>query len=148
MWQIAKLFINKALCGCKMKKLLYHSFDRRVDILEPRKYSCGCICLSEGVFLGYLGEYLYIFEHETLQKHFNLTSNPTTGAQAFSRVNFEQKRMYHFISDSIEKEFRIYEPIDIGRYAIGVVQNYNVLKGELLIKKLNNTVMSRERINL
>ena len=65
--------------GGAMLKLLFHVSDELVDVLEPRtdgKY----LCLSEGTFIGHLGQYLYIFDHDHLDRHFSLLRLPSGGA--------------------------------------------------------------------
>ena len=130
-----------------MKRLLYHSLDKRVDVLEPEKYHGRVICLSEGTFLGYLGQWLYIFEYSTIDKYYSLTPNSTTGARTILRSSFPEETTFMFESPSIDKEYRIYEPINVKLHAIGVVQNYNALEG-VLLTKLRDKVKSIERIHL
>jgi hypothetical protein len=131
-----------------MIKLLYHVSDFKVDILKPQCYRESSICFSEDCFLGFLGQYLYIFSFDVLSNNFNLTKNMTGGAKAYCKTETGKgAKEYLFSSKSIDYEYRVYESIQINKYCLSVVKNYNVLKGSMMIK-FNNFVDREFMIDL
>lgn len=127
-----------------MKRLLYHVSDKRHDILDPIESPLGCICFSEGAFVGYFGEFLYIFEYEVLLKNYDIVLMPSNGLNA--RV-LAGKHSYVFTGQLLGKEYRSYLPVDVNKHALDVAENFNVLKG-VLEKRLQGEIINRERIDL
>ena len=114
-----------------LRRLLFHVSDDLHEVLEPYKTnteSKPCICLSEGSFLGYLGQWLYIFELKTLLRDFRVVRTETAGLElgmhAFGSA-------YRYRSKELGHEYRIYEPILVSSYALGVAQNFEANKGML-----------------
>ena len=128
-----------------MKRLLFHVCDFKTDILDPKNYSKNAICLSEDAFVGSLGQWLYIFEYDMLVKNFNIQECTSGGAFRFISSHYNPFKKYKFESNHLEKEYRIHRPINIKENAIGVVKNFNILKGELSTY-LNEEVIKREKM--
>ena len=130
-----------------MKRLLYHVCDFDVDVLNPNCYKENAICLSEGIFIGSLGQWLYIFEFEVLNKDFVLHGQFSGGQEMTAMVTMDMGfDRLSFCSVPLGKEFRIYRSIDVHRYALGVAQNFNVLKG-VLKEFMNGEIIKRVRMN-
>lgn len=132
-----------------MKNLLYHVSDKKVNILDPAKTKDGRIYLSEGCFIGYFGQWLYIFEREVLETHFTIKEIRPGSSLAFDRRfsgPHEKEKRYAFKSRDLERELYIEDPIDV-RFALGIAENYNALKGEFT-KIVGGVVESRELLDL
>ena len=125
-----------------MKRLLFHVCDFKVNFLNPEKYPTKAICLSEDTFVGAIGQYLYIFEYETLDKYYNIEVIPSGGQYCFIK---KREKEYSFVSDSLGKEFRIYNSIDVNKHALGITKNFNVLKG--ILKKYAMDRVEEENFN-
>jgi hypothetical protein len=126
-----------------MKRLLYHVSDQKVDILDPRESPLGCICFSEGTFLGYLGQFLYIFDYETLNKEYGIELIPSGGLNVQMEIDRTQ---YFFRSQLLGKEYRCYLPIEVKKHALDVAENFNILKGEVY-KRLNGELFNYAKVN-
>jgi len=126
-----------------MKRLLYHVCDHDVEILDPKHYEENAICFSEHQFLGILGQYLYIFEFDTLYNNFRLDKYPSGGY--FINKIMDLNTRYKYESEPIKFEYRISDPIDVKQFCIGKVKNYNALKG-ILEKYINNIFVEKYSI--
>jgi len=132
-----------------MKELLIHTSNVRVDILEPQKlqgYDRPCICFSLNQFVSYFGEYVYLFYRIVLEKDFYVEVLPSMGVKSSIRLHSDRVREYRYRSEDLGQEFRIYKPIDVKHYGIGVITNFNHLKG-ILEKRINHEVIHREQID-
>jgi len=130
-----------------MKGLLIHTSNVRVDILEPQKlpgYDKLCICFSLNQFVSYFGEYVYLFDRIILEKNFYVEVLPSGGVECSIRLRFDKE--YRYRSEDLGQEFRIYEPIDVQRYGIGIITNFNHLKGNLE-ERINHEVIRKEQID-
>jgi len=47
---------------------------------------------------------------------------------------------YRYRSEDLGHEFRVYQPIDVQRYCLGVITNFNHLKG-VLERKINEKII-------
>jgi hypothetical protein len=119
------------------KSFLYHVVDKRVDVLDPVNYVGNAICLSKNCFVGILGSFLYIFDYDVLKSNFEI-HEVSSGGYHYTCNGMRkhegayQRAIYKYESIPLIKEYRIYEPIDVNKYAISVAENFNVGKGELL----------------
>jgi len=135
----------------EMKDLLIHTSDKLVDILKPNKvceYDRPCICFALNQFISYFGEYIYLFDMETLEENFFIKIIPTKGVEAYTYVSgmgFDKE--YRYSSQPLKEEFRIYESIDLKRYCLGIISNFNYLKG-VLETRLSSEIIKREEIDL
>lgn len=130
-----------------MKDLLIHTSNKKVDILIPNKvpgYPEPCIFFSLNQFISYFGEYVYLFEKDILEKNFFVESNPTRGVEYSVKLGFEKE--YRYNSKDLGQEFKIYQPIDIQRYCMGIIINFNYLKGTLE-KRIKSEIIRREEID-
>jgi hypothetical protein len=123
-----------------MKDLLIHTSDKKVDVLLPQSEheDCRpCICFSLNQFISFFGQYTYLFEKEILEKNFAVRRIPSQGVECFANVrgNFEQHEQgVRFVSQELGWEFRVYEPINVERYWLAILTNFNHMKGVLETK--------------
>jgi len=111
------------------KIILCHVSDEKYDVLIPQP-GTDAICLSENKFVTYFGQYLYLFELGVLERDFRIRRLPTTGL--YSSVHLGGRSGYDSIryrSQSLEYEWRVYEPIDVKKYSIGIVEHWDHMKG-------------------
>ena len=111
-----------------MKQVLLHCCDFKTDVLDPARYDIGYICLSEDNFVGYLGQWLYVFDLGLLRNKFSIEKSNTEGMFLNIRAGDHD---YHYRSQSLGVEYRIHEKIVVADYAICVVKNFNVMEGKL-----------------
>jgi len=124
-------------------RLLYHVADHGVDVLDPSNYKEKAICLSEGVFIGALGQWLYIFDHDVLRANFKLLQLSSGGKQVLLQFpNLE----YRFHSQPLGTEYRIHDRIDVKEFALGVAQNFEICQG-VLEKRMMGEI-SRQSMDL
>lgn len=123
-----------------MKRLLYHTSEFKVDWLDPESYFEKAICFSEGTFISSLGHWLYIFDFDHLKNHFYLEQK-ASGGQAHDWNTRYAK--YYYESQKLGLEFRVKERIHVPTHALGVAENFNVLKGVLRIR-LKNHIHKKE----
>lgn len=132
-----------------MEDLLIHTSNVRVDVLEPNKlpgFDRPCICFSLNQFISFFGEYIYLFKKDILEKNFFIEKVPTEGVGLYDEVNVNRITIeYRYRSDKLGNEFRIYDPIDVQRYGLGVVTNFNHLKG-VLEKRMGDRII-REMVD-
>jgi len=143
------LDINEDRKSMETKGLLIHTSNVKVDVLRPQiqKYGKPCICLSLNQFISHFGEYIYLFQKEVLEKNFYIEEISSGGVECLAELNFYPNRhTLKYRSKDLGQEFRIYEPIDVGRYGIGIISNFNHMKG-VLEKKFDEIVM-KEIIDL
>lgn len=116
-----------------MKNLLFHVSDKIYPVLLPKQNDNyeKSICLSENCFISHFGQYLYIFEKQILHDNFCMKEVSTEGLHRYICLNTKEPQEIRFRSDSLGKEYRIYRPIDIDKFCLGIVEHFNHLKGEL-----------------
>jgi hypothetical protein len=131
-----------------VKDLLIHTSDKKVDILMPSKVDGverPCICFSLNQFIPFFGDYVYLFERDELVDKFKVGKYPTKGVEQASKL-FHPKTgeeiSYRYQSGDLGWEYRIYEPVDVQRYAIGVITNFNHMQG-VLEEKFGNFLIER-----
>ena len=113
--------------------LLFHVSHEKVDIIEPKAPDPGdrpCICMSEGRFISYFGEWIYIFDWNLLARHVEMERRTTGGVVWQMKGRYE--RRYSFVGRRLEQEWRIYDPIPVQELAIGVVEDWNYTKGKFM----------------
>ncbi len=125
-------------------RLLFHCCEFKVDVIDPKSYAEDAICLSEESFVGALGSFLYIFDFNHLQRHFNMQRLSSGGYDML--INGMGNKDYRYSSKRLGHEFRIHSPIDVKRHCLGVAENFNVLKGTLE-EYVSGEVMQRECID-
>ena len=139
--------------GDEVKTLLVHTTDVEVPVLRPAKIHDGdvCVCFSEDRFIPHFGGYLYVFEKETLERNFVMRHCRTGGiflCQSFPEDMYHAGPVhYRFRSEDLEWEYRVYQPIDVAQYALGVLHLFDVMKGELEVR-LRDEIVSREMLHL
>lgn len=120
----------------KMKDLLFHVSDKIYKVLLPKKSDNHeeCICLSENCFISYFGRYLYIFDKQVLYDNFHIKEISTAGLDGFMSY---QELEFRFRSIPLGTEYRIYQPINIDKFCLGIAEHFNHLKGELNERMMN-----------
>jgi hypothetical protein len=130
------------------KDLLIHTSDKKVDILIPQKIlgyeNKPCICFSLNQFISFFGGYVYLFEKSVLEKNFEIKIFLSGGVECITSVGYQT---YNYRSQDLGQEFRIYQPIDVQQYGIGIITNFNHMKG-ILEQKLYDEIINRETIDL
>lgn len=127
-----------------MKKLLFHVSDNLYDVLKPQSND-GCIYFSEGCFIGSLGQYLYIFDYQTLAENFYIKERYSAGQVIM--VNMPYDTHYIYESQPLQREYLIFQAIDVEKYALCIAENFNVLKGTLK-RIVTGEVIEREKVYL
>lgn len=135
-----------------MNDLLIHTSNVRVDVLVPNKlpghgrYDLPCICFSLNQFISHFGEYIYLFKKDTLEKNFKVDRIPSKGIGMYSQIHVKREPIeYNYRSIDLEWEFRVYNSIDVQLYGLGVITNFNHMKG-VLEKRMSDKVI-REAID-
>ena len=103
-----------------------------------------CIYFAENKFIGTFGQYVYLFSKEVLFKHFRCSEHYTGGFQM--RVSTPLAD-HTYTSDPLGSEIRVYDPIDVEQYAIGVLETYNTLQG-ILERRVGDLLEHQTRIDL
>lgn len=132
-----------------MNKLLFHVSNEKYDTLRPKKEDNyeECICFSENAFISYFGQHLYIFDFQTLNSNFNVRKLDSEWLyQQRSIYGNPNADRYKYRSKPLGFEYRIYEPINVDRYALGVAKHWNHMDGELQTL-FAEEVIKRESIN-
>ena len=126
-----------------MEDLLIHTSDKKVDILKPNKISewdKPCICFSLNQFVSFFGEYIYLFQKKILEENFFVEKVLSKGVGSSSTTYFKHvPTKYRYRSEDLGYEFRVYQPIDAQRYCLGIITNFNHLKG-VLERKINEKI--------
>ena len=108
------------------KIILCHVSDEKYDVLIPQPPE-NAVCLSENKFVTFFGQYLYLFDIDVLKRNFRIRRLPTTGL--YSSVSLNNYDTIRYESQSLGYEWRVYEPIDVKKYSIGVVEHWDHMKG-------------------
>jgi len=113
-----------------VKTILCHVSDEKYDILTPQPPE-NVIYFSENSFITYFGQYLYLFDLDTMIENFNIEKVTTTGLAHLLNLNSEYSdcEYLRYSSQSLGYEWRIYEPIDVDKYCIGIIEHWNHMKG-------------------
>ena len=127
-----------------MDGMLIHTSDVKVSTLDP-SFSKGekCIYLAEKIIPD-LGKFVYVFPEEYLLASHRSNKRPTQGFFNHQRHRFNE---YHYRSQPLGEEIQIFDPINVKRFAVAVIEMYCSTKGRL-DTLLNGEIMSREMINL
>ena len=124
-----------------MKNLIYHTSEHKVNVLDPDNYKEKAICFSKEAFISALGEWLYIFDYDELITKYNIVRMDSSGCTSISFLPNEQH--LRFKSQPLGIEYRVFTPIDVELYALGVAKNFNILRGcveEMLSDRALNIV--------
>ncbi len=108
--------------------ILVHVSDVNVDVLQPG--SDGYIYLSEGCFISHFGKFVYLFNKMDLMKS-GLPIEEQYSDGLAARVETSTRRL-DFHSKALQKEFRVAAAIDIKKFALGVIEHWNHLDGNLV----------------
>lgn len=110
--------------------ILCHVSNEKHDILIPQKPE-NAICFSEDKFVTYFGQYLYLFDLDVLTQNFNIRKVLTEGCQGscFLHSEYHQNEVLKYKSQPLGYEWRIYEPVDVDRFALGVIEHWNHMQG-------------------
>ena len=131
-----------------MSKLLFHVSDEKYDILKPQsRYGRrSCICFSSDKFISNFGQYVYIFLFKTLNNVFRIDIIDSGGLNClvFMAAN---ESTYRFKSRELGDEYRIYQPIDVDKYSVGVGEHWNHAEGDIETL-VRDKVVNSERVNL
>lgn len=124
-----------------MNTIICHVSDKRYDVLYPQPPE-NAICLSENKFITYFGQYLYLFDLDTMIKNFNIKKTTTTGLNSLFHLNPEYLGLEYlqYSSQSLGYEWRIYEPIDVDKYCIGIIEHWNHMKGIIGKASVDGTI--------
>ena len=115
--------------------LLIHTSDIKVDELRPNKLpgvTKPCICFSLNQFISHFGQYIYLFSKRTLEEKFFVDRVPSKGLRIFQQTRMNREPIdYDYRSIDLEWEFHVYNSIDIKLYCLGIITNFNYMKGVL-----------------
>ena len=111
-----------------MKTIICHVSDKKYDILIPQPPE-NAICFSENKFITYFGQFLYLFDLDTMIKNFNIRKLPTSGLTSTHYLNYDER--IQFKSQSLGHEWRIFGPIEVDKHAIGVIEHWNHANGTI-----------------
>lgn len=124
-----------------MKTIICHVSDKRYDILRPRPPE-DAICFSENTFITFFGQYLYLFDLDVMEENFFVRKVSTEGViglmqlmpehTGYNQMRYESKPLGH--------EWRIHEPIQVDKFALGVVEHWNHMKGTIGVESVNHTM--------
>ena len=109
--------------------ILIHVSDVKVGTLVPGPD--GVVYLSEGCFISHFGKYVYLFDKDSLMR----SGLPIV--EAYSDGLYAQLESHtrdwsvSFKSKPLGKEFQVASRIDVKRYALGVVEHWNHLDGQV-----------------
>ena len=124
-------------------KLLFHVSNERFDVLKPQG-SQGCICFSGDTFISNFGQWVYIFNFQELNSRFHIEKISSGGAVQLCMP--DSTTYYRYESKPLGYEYRVYEPISVNEFAVGVAEHWNHLDGKLE-KVLMDEVVKREKVN-
>ena len=138
--------------------ILIHVSDKRgLEWLDPEMGEDGYVYFFSNAFMSYFGQFLYLFGYKELSKHFEIERGASSFVSAGMgvRQDYGGARHITFNSDRIPFEYKIRSPIDVARFCLGVIENFNYLKGEVE-ERLTNYVgdilsgrsVSRKRLDL
>ena len=132
-----------------MEDLLIHTSNIKVNILKPSK-SLGSnrpsVCFSLNQFISFFGEYIYIFSKKVLEENFFVDQLDSEGVGLYLTHYLRNIPVaYEYRSQKLGKEFRIYQSIDVPRYCLGVITNFNHLQG-ILERRMQEKIV-REQID-
>lgn len=130
-----------------MKELLFHVSDKKMDVLRPMQIDNyeECICFSLGCFISNFGQWIYIFDFETLNQNFSVQKVSTSGL--YQEIRTAKDYKFHFSSQPLGHEYRIYQPISIEQFCIGIAQHFNHAKGRLSVI-FRDTIMKQYQTEL
>ena len=130
---------------------MIHTSDVRVDVLNPRKLPgeyIPCICFSLNEFISFFGLYIYLFKRRVLEENFYVKKISSSGVSLSQRTYMGPiPKEYYYRSQDLEYEFRIYSPVEVARYGLGMITQFNHLKGILETRMMDN-IIRREIIDL
>ena len=112
--------------------IICHVSDEKHKVLMPQEPT-NAICFSEDTFITYFGQYLYLFDLDLMRDVFQLEKLPTTGItglQELGGYGFDlDDIILRYKSRSLELEWRCYQPVDVDKYALGVIEHWNHMDG-------------------
>ena len=110
--------------------IICHVSDKKLDILIPQELE-NAICFSENKFITYFGQYLYLFDLEVMIENFNIQRMPTTGlySHRFLHGQPENIERLAYRSQSLGWEWRCFEPVDVEKFSLGVLEHWNHMRG-------------------
>ena len=128
--------------------ILCHVSDKKLDVLSPQPPE-NAICFSEDVFISYFGEYLYLFDLNKIRCKFGLVKQKTEGLFSIHEINHRSTSIgkIYYRSKPLKDEWRCFEPIDVKKYAIGVLEHWNHTEG-VIGKHTINGKMTEVAVNL
>ncbi len=85
-----------------------------------------------------------MFEKSVLEKNFYIGTYRTGGVEVSQMVGYEKS--YKYKSDDLGLEYRIYQPIDVQHYCLGVITNFNHIKG-ILEERFAQRIISKIEID-
>ena len=124
--------------------------DKKLDFLIPQKPT-NAICFSEDKFITYFGQYLYLFDLKTMIENFDIQKVVTAGLTNLRYLPYDQVIRYD--SQSLKYEWRVFEPISVKRFSLGVIEHWDHLNGTIgkgsvdePLKKIAINLMSQNGI--
>ena len=108
--------------------IICHVSDQKLDFLIPQAPE-NTVCFSENKFITYFGQYLYLFDLQTMIENFNIKKVPTTGLTYFRYLPDNQVLRYR--SQSLQFEWRIFETISVKQFSLGVIEHWDHLNGTI-----------------
>ena len=123
----ARLLRNKRRKAGKVT-IICHVSDKKLDFLIPQKPT-NAICFSEDKFITFFGQYLYLFDLKIMVENFNIQKVETTGLTSLRYLPYDQVIRYD--SQSLEYEWRVFEPISVERFSLGVIEHWDHLSGTI-----------------
>ena len=108
--------------------IICHVSDKKLDFLIPQNPK-DAICFSEDKFITFFGQYLYLFDLKTMIDNFDIRKIPTTGITSLHYLPYDQVLRYK--SQSLGFEWRVFEPISVEQFSLGVIEHWNHLNGTI-----------------
>jgi len=108
--------------------ILCHVSDKRLRVLKPNGKD-NCIYFSQNKFISYFGQYLYLFDLDVLKANFRIKKKVTGSLIGTLECPLPIKSYWKYKSQSLKWEWRVYDPINVKEFSIGVVEHWNYTKG-------------------
>ena len=76
-------------------------------------------------------KYLYLFDLETMEKNFHIRKTSTEGLTHYTQLHPESmsENCLRYASQPLGYEWRVYGPIDVDKYCIGILEHWNHMRG-------------------
>lgn len=124
--------------------IITHTTDKLFDTLVPQPVGKEkCICFAKGCFISWFGQYVYLFDLDRLKADGFTVKKIKSGCGVAAQVKVEKYNAHHAYEshEKLDYEYRVYEPINVKKYAVGVIKHFNHVDG-ILMDKLENCMIA------